>query len=149
MIVIALLLQAQPAPPAEPDARSLKRFSILAERCAPLLRDGREVVVCGDDASISQRLPLPAEAVSENGKPSNPLVNGVGALAVEPTPCAARQAGCQVGFGPPVGLIAGAAIKGIGDAIKDRKWAKARARDGARRQLIDLDAAAPAGRIEP
>lgn len=145
MIALALLLQAAtpPAASAPPE-----RFSILAEPCAPVVRDGQEVVVCGN-AAASQRLPLPAEAVSTTGVPSNKYLTGAGALAAEASPCATLQGGCQVGFGPPLGLMAAAAIKGVGNALKDRREAKARKRDGDKRVAIDLAATAPAGRIEP
>ena len=64
-------------------------------------------------------------------------------------PCAAVQSGCQVGFGPPIVPMIAAAVNAIGNARKDRKWAEARARDGARRQAIDLSDTKPAGKLEP
>ncbi|HEU0045190.1 hypothetical protein [Sphingomonas sp.] len=146
MMILALLLQATtPATGAAPP----EKFSILAEPCAPIVRDGQEVVVCGNNPTASQRLPLPAEAVSTTGVPSNKYLTGTGALAAEPAPCATLQGGCQVGFGPPIGLLVGAAVKGVGNALKDRREAKAKQRDGNRRVAIDLAATGPAGRIEP
>lgn len=145
MMLFLLLQAAAPAGVAPPP----QRFSILAQTCAPVTREGREVVVCGNDPATSQRLPLPNEAVPDHGIPSNPYVTGTGALAAQVTPCAATQWGCTVGFGPPIEPIVGAIVKGIRNAGKERRWAKARAADGTRRQAIALDAPAPAGRLEP
>ena len=147
MIALALLLQAAPATSAS-SAPPAERFSILAEPCAPVERDGREVVVCGNDLSTSQRLPLPGEIVPYRPVASNPYKTGTGALAAEATPCAATQGGCQVGFGPPIGLLVGKAVEGVGNALKGRREARAKKRDGDKRVPIDLAAMGPAGRIE-
>ena len=151
MIALALLLQVAPAAPPVTSASSAppaESFSILAQPCAPIERDGREVVVCGSDLSTSQRLPLPGEIVPNRPVPSNPYKTGTGALAAEATPCAATQWGCQVGFGPPLGLLVGAAAQGIGNVLKDRREARAKKQDGDKRVPIDLAATGPAGRIE-
>jgi hypothetical protein len=144
MIAAALFLQAvSTAPPPS--------FSILADPCATVMRDGRDVVVCGRDTGTAQRLPYPQEIVPNGPVPSNPKLDGLGALAATRAPCAALQSGCQVGFGP-FGMILTGIVEGVRatkDAAKDRRWAKARARDGARRRAIDLAAAGPAGRLEP
>jgi hypothetical protein len=149
MIALALLLQVQPAPPeTRATATPPQRFSILTEPCAPIERDGREVVVCGNDLSTSQRLPLPDEVVPDRPVASNPYKTGAGALAVDAgEPCAMK--GCQVGFGPPIGQMLGAAINGVGNALKDRRDARAKKRDGDRRVAIDLAETGPKGRIEP
>lgn len=143
MLLFALALQAAAPVTA---AAAPERFSILYDPCKP----GRsaDVVVCAKDGAASDRLPLPDDAPPTPGyvKPDsrdyrdNAMNQG--------TPCVATQAGCQVGFGPPIGPVIAAAAKAIGDTNKDRRWAKARARDGARRQAIDLGAS-PAGRLEP
>ena len=84
-----LLLAAQIAPAASPPAR----FSILQDCPKPV---GEEVVVCG--RADAPRLPLPDErGPPDRPMPSNPNVDGKGALAAEATPCAATQWGCQVG----------------------------------------------------
>lgn len=140
--LVLALLQAQPA--AVPE-----RFSILAQPCAPVTRDGKEVVVCGNDPAASQRLPLPQEAVPDHPIPSNPFITGGGALAAANKPCAVRLEGCQVGFGPPIGAMIGAAATGVGNALKDRREARARKRDGTRRVPIALDGDGPKGRVEP
>ena len=41
------------------------------------------------------------------GRGANPDLYAKRALELQGTPCAATQGGCQVGFGPPIGLIAG------------------------------------------
>ncbi|MDB5695113.1 MAG: hypothetical protein JWN21_656 [Sphingomonas bacterium] len=152
MILLALLLQAAPpitaAPVTRMGAAPPERFSILAQPCAPIERDGKEVVVCGKDLSTSQRLPLPDEVVPDRPVPSNPYKTGTGALVAERSPCATLQGGCQVGFGPPIGQMLGAAITGVGNALKDRREARAKKHDGDKRVAIDLAAAAPAGRLE-
>ena len=141
MLAALLLLQtaATAAPPPS--------FSILYDPCKPT--GGRDVVVCGKDGTTSDRLPLPDDAPPTPNyvKPdSGDYRDNAMNLA---TPCAARQAGCQVGFGPPILPAIVAGVKALGNAAKDRRWAKARARDDTRRQPIDLGAAAPAGRVEP
>jgi hypothetical protein len=146
MILAALLLQSTSVSTAPPPS-----FSILADPCATVTRDGKEVVVCGRDSAASQRLPYPKEIIPNGPVASNPYLTGAGALASTGAPCAAQQSGCQVGFGPfPLiltGIVEG--VRAAKDAAKDRRWAKARARDGTRRQAIDLGATSPAGRLEP
>lgn len=144
MLAAALLLQAATGVSTAPPS-----FSILADPCATVTRDGKEVVVCGRDSAASQRLPYPKEVIPDRPVASNPELTGTAALAATAAPCAALQSGCQVGFGPPIVPLIAAGVKAIGNAAKDRRWAKARARDGARRQAIDLAATAPAGRLEP
>ena len=141
MIAAALLLQAVSAAPPP-------SFSILTDPCATVTREGKEVVVCGRDSAASQRLPYPDEVIPNGPVASNPHLTGTAALAATGAPCAALQSGCQVGFGPPIVPMIAAGVKAIGDAAKDRRWAKARARDGARRQAIDLEATSPPGRLE-
>ena len=87
--------------------------------------------------------------VPDHGVPSNRFRTGSGALAAERTPCAALQGGCQVGFGPPIVPMIAAGVRGVKSALQDRREARARARDGNRRQPIDLSDATPAGRLEP
>lgn len=151
MILFALLLQAAPAAPAGTAASAAppERFSILISDCEKAaVASGRDVVVCGSDAAATQRLPYPAEVVPDHPVASNPYLRPTGALAAEATPCAALQGGCQVGFGPPIGPMIAAGVKGVSNALANRREAKARARDGVRRQAIDLTAS-PAGRLEP
>ncbi len=110
-MILALLLQAAAASVAPPVPQ---RFSILADPCARTSEDGRDIVVCGSTAASTPRLPLP----DERGPPdhpvaSNPDLSAVRALALENTPCAATQKGCQVGIGPPVMPIARAAVGAV------------------------------------
>lgn len=144
-LLLALALQAvttsaTTAPPGQ--------FSILYDPCKTPA-GSKDVVVCGKDGTTGNRLPLPDDAPPTPNyvKPDsgdyrdNPMNEGI--------PCAAVQSGCQVGFGPPIVPMIAAAVNAIGNARKDRRWAKARARDGDRRQAIDLSEAKPAGRLEP
>ena len=143
-LILALALQAATSATAAPPPK----FSILYDPCkAPA--GSQDVVVCGKDGTASDRLPLPDDAPPTPNyvKPDsrdyrdNAMNHG--------TPCAAVQGGCQVGFGPPIVPAIVAAVNAIGNARKDHKWAQARARDGDRRQSIDLSDAKPAGRLEP
>lgn len=155
MLSFALLLQAavpatvSPPVPVPPVTRASaappERFSILLPACPAA--QGRDVVVCGGDAA-AQRLPLPDEIVPEHGVASNPYRTGSGALAAEGTPCAALQGGCQVGFGPPIVPMIIAGVRGVGNALKDAREARARRRDGDRRVPIDLSDT-PTRHIEP
>lgn len=151
MILLALLLQAAPAAPpvTRASAAPPERFSILADPCAQIERDGRDVVVCGTDPAATRRLPYPDEIVPDHGVPSNPERSGVGALAAEATPCAATQWGCPSGFFPPIVPAAVALVHGIRNAAANHREAKARAADGNSRQSIDLAAAGPSGRLDP
>jgi len=107
-----------PTVPPVPD-----RFSILVpvggQPCraapgAPPPRPG-DVTVCADGLP-DQTVPLPNDYVYSSPRPSNPELTGRGALAAAPTPCAARQGGCQVGFGAP---LVQAAVGAVVDAVKD------------------------------
>ena len=104
--MIALLLLQAATPAAAPPVP--ERFSILIPACKPDGEDRDDIVVCarGPDG---QRLPFPEErGPPDRPVPGNPDMTGVGALAMEATPCAATQGGCQVGFnilGPPVAAV--------------------------------------------
>ena len=151
MIVLALLLQAgRAAPVTGAAAAPPTRFSILISDCQKAAAAaGQDVVVCGSDPAATQRLPYPDEVVPDHPVPSNPNLTPVGALAAEATPCASVQRGCQVGFGPPIMPIVAAGVKGVSNALAHGREARARRRDGDRRQAIDLAATAPTGRVEP
>lgn len=150
MIVVALLLQAAPAAPVtRASAAPPERFSILTDPCARIVREGRDVVVCGRDDTTTQRLPYPEEVIPDHAVPSNPERNGTGALAAEYTPCAARIGGCPSGVFPPIIPAAVALVHGIQNASANRREAKARAADGNSRRAVDLAASGPAGRLEP
>ncbi len=144
MIVAALLLASQAAAPASAPPVP-ERFSVLARECSPASEDkparhdgaagNKDVVVCAD-GTTGARLPLPDERGPPYGPiPSNPKLDGVGALAAEGTPCAAVQRGCTVGVGPPPELIA-AAVGAIKDVF-------ARKPDKRGRVAIDLNPPAP------
>ena len=150
MLALALLLQAAPVAPAVPaTAAPPERFSILTDPCARIVRDGKDVVVCGADTATTQRLPYPQEVVPDHGVPSNPQRSGIGALAAETSPCATLMRGCLVGVGPPLVPMIAAAVTGIRNASANRREARARAADGANRVAIDLNAEGSAGRLEP
>lgn len=142
-LILALAFQTATSASAAPPPK----FSILYNPCAP--STSKDVVVCGRDGTASDRLPLPDDAPPTPNyvKPDSRDYRDNN-LNLD-TPCAARQGGCQVGFGPPIMPMIAAAVKAIGNARKDQRWARARARDGARRQAIDLDPATPAGHLEP
>ena len=151
MMLFALLLQAAPvaAPVTQARAAPPDRFSILLSDCQKAAAaSGRDVVVCGNDPAGTQRLPYPDQVVPDHPVASNPYRTGSGALAAEGTPCAATQGGCQVGFGPPIMPMVAAGVRGIKNALASNREAKARARDGNRRQPIDLGDA-PQGKLEP
>ena len=151
MIVLALLLQAAPAaaaPVTRATAAPPERFSILLSDCARAATDNRDVVVCGGDTTTTQRLPMPEDAPPTPGyvKPdSGDYRDNAGHYG---TPCAASQGGCQVGFGPPIMPMIAAGVRGVQNALANNREAKARRRDGDRRQPIDLSDA-PVGRLEP
>lgn len=141
LLVPILLLQASVSAAPPPS------FSILYDPCRPTVT--KDVVVCAKDGTASDRLPLPDDAPPTPNyvKPdSGDYRDNAMNLA---TPCAATQWGCQVGFGPPIAPAIVAGVRALNNAAKDRRWAKARARDGARRQPIDLGTTAPVGRLEP
>ncbi len=117
-IILSALLQASattaaPAAPPVPE-----RFSILVDPCATQTRDGDEVVVCGKSATTTPRLPMRDDrGPPDHAVASNPNLTAVRALELSDTPCAARQGGCQVGFGPPIAPIAKAAVGLIKSAL--------------------------------
>lgn len=150
MIVLALLLQAASAPPVtRASAAPPERFSILLSDCAKAAAaSGRDVVVCGNDGTSGQRLPLPDDAPPTPGyvKPdSGDYRDNRGGGGS----CAAVQGGCQVGFGPPIMPMVAAGVRSVKNALANGREVKARQRDGNRRQPIDLSGDAPAGRLEP
>ena len=117
-IILSALLQASattaaPAAPPVPE-----RYSILVAPCATQTKDGNEVVVCGKSATTTPRLPMRDDrGPSDHAVASNPNLTAVRALELSDTPCAARQGGCQVGFGPPIAPIAKAAVGLIKSAL--------------------------------
>ena len=151
MIVLALLLQAAAvAPPVtRASAAPPERFSILLSDCEKAATaSGHDVVVCGNDRVSGQRLPLPDDAPPTPGyvKPdSGDYRDNRGGGGS----CAAQMGGCQVGFGPPIMPMVAAGVQGIKNTLANNREARARARDGARRQPIDLVGAPAAGRLEP
>ena len=132
-IILSTLLQvaattAAPAAPPVPE-----RFSILVDPCATQTKDGNEVVVCGKSATTTPRLPMRDDrGPSDHAVASNPNLTAVRALELSDTPCAARQGGCQVGFGPPIAPAAKAAIGLIKSALAKKP-------DKRGRVPIDLD----------
>ena len=129
-VILSALLQVAAAPVAPP---APERFSILVDPCATQTRDGNEIVVCGGPAANSPRLPLPDErGPPDHAVASNPNLTAVRALELSDTPCAARQGGCQVGFGPPIAPIAKAAVGLIKSALAKKP-------DKTGRVPIDLD----------
>jgi len=132
-IILSALLQASattvaPAAPPVPE-----RFSILVDPCATQTRNGNEVVVCGKSATTTPRLPMRDDhGPSDHAVASNPNLSAVRALELSDTPCAARQGGCQVGFGPPIAPIAKAAVGLIKSALAKKP-------DKRDRMPIDLD----------
>lgn len=142
MIWLVIAMQAA-VPAAGPGSAAIpERFSILTPQpCAPqddkapggTTRGERaDIVVCADGKS-SQSLPLPDEAGPPVGRGSNRELSAAKVLALEGTPCAARQGGCTVGFGPPIMPVVGALAKAA-------KSAFARKPDKRGRVPIDLDA---------
>jgi hypothetical protein len=70
------------------------RFSVLADPCAadtPRLPD--TILVCGDQP----RVPPIDRGSPDRPMPSNPDVDGRGAMAAAVAPCATRSEGCTVG----------------------------------------------------
>lgn len=169
MILLLLLAQVAPQPqnppPASPAPVSASaptpakvaspnaghgtppaKISILvdpAPACPPTPPGGREVVVCAL-SNQQQRLPLRDDrGIPDGPVPSNPELNGVGALAAEATPCAAHQGGCTVGFGPPIVPIVAALVGAVKSGL-------AKHPDKSNRVAIPLDdAPPPPSRIEP
>ena len=128
-VILSVLMQvATPSPNAAPE-----RFSILVDPCAATSKDGNEIVVSGGPAANTPRLPLPDErGPPDHAVASNPNLSAVRALDLSDTPCAARQGGCQVGFGPPIAPIAKAAVGLIKSALAKKP-------DKRGRVPIDLD----------
>lgn len=149
MIILALLLQAAAgAPVTRASATPPERFSILLSDCEKAAAaSGRDVVVCGNDRAGGQRLPLPDDAPPTPGyvKPdSGDYRDNRGGGGS----CAAVQGGCQVGFGPPIMPAIAAGVRGVKNALANRREAQARREDGDRRQPIDLGQVA-VGHLEP
>lgn len=144
MILLALALQAAaaptaPAPQAAPAvAATSQRFSILAKQCGQR-DDHGDIVVCANDRG-GNRLPLPDERDPDPGRGANPELSTTRALALQDTPCAARQGGCTVGFGPPIVPMAIAAVKAL-------KTAFAKKPDKRGRIAIPLDDPPPTGTV--
>ena len=132
VILSALMQVSTPTPNAAPSGDP-QRFSILVDPCAAASKDGNEIIVCGGPAANSPRLPLPDErGPPDHAVASNPNLSAVRALDLSETPCAARQGGCQVGFGPPIAPIAKAAVGLIKSALAKKP-------DKRGRVPIDLD----------
>lgn len=114
MIWLAIALQAAVPATSSPAPEQPQRWSILTPQpCAPTDRphdDKSDIVVCAD-GKTSQSLPLPDEAGPPPGRGANRDLSPKMALALEAPPCAATQAGCTVGFGPPIAPIVGAIAK--------------------------------------
>ena len=177
--MILLLLIAQAAAPVAP-APAPTSFSILQpvgnEPCVRRGKDDKpegepgDIVVCGKPL-VSQKLPYPNEVVLDEPKPSNPYLNGTGAMAVEDsTPCSAVQRGCTTGIdifgggtqvvrliqkaiapnscceepgeGSSIALLGRDAIKGVGKAFRKKP-------DKSNRVAIPLDDAPPKSVILP
>ncbi|QIG81346.1 hypothetical protein [Stakelama tenebrarum] len=135
---IALMLflavpQDVPAQAADTDATvtrpetgedGTQRWSVLAAPCATQRTAAQdEIVVCGERAEGSARLPLPGErAPPDRPMPSNPELSGRGALAATVAPCATRSQGCTTGinlFGAGTALIRGLGkLTGVDDCCE-------------------------------
>ena len=132
-ILLSALLQvsANTTAPAAPP--SPERFSILVDPCSTQTQDGNDVVVCGQSATTTPRLPMRDDrGPPDHAVASNPNLTAVRALDLSNTPCAARQGGCQVGFGPPIVPIAQAAVGLVKSALAKKP-------DKTGRVSIDLD----------
>ncbi|HXH14551.1 MAG TPA: hypothetical protein VNJ10_00290 [Sphingomonas sp.] len=137
--LLAVLLQVATTPTGTDSAKPTaspaapERFSILVGPCAASSKDGNEIIVCGATANTSPRLPMRDDrGPSDRPVASNPNLSAVRALDLSDTPCAARQGGCQVGFGPPLAPIAKAAVGLIKSALAKKP-------DKSGRVPIDLD----------
>lgn len=147
MIPLAFALQAaaatQPATAPQPaaaqsTATTPQRFSILAKQCGQP-DDKGTIVVCGN-GDTGNRLPLPDERDPAPGRGANPELSSVRALELQGTPCAARQGGCTVGFGPPIVPMAIAAAKALKSAFTKKP-------DKRGRIAIQLDDPPPTGTV--
>lgn len=108
MILLAalVLLQQQPATSAS-SAPEKSSWSILAG-CPSTQAKGQEIVICRERE--------PDWGPSDRPAPSNPKVDGAGALAAAATPCAASQWGCQTGVMLPIAPVIGALASAIRSA---------------------------------
>lgn len=132
-IILSALLQASTATAGTVAPPVPERFSILVDPCATQTKDGNEIVVCGNAAATTPRLPMRDDrGPPDHAVASNPELSAVRALQLESTPCAASQRGCQVGFGPPIAPIAKAAVGLIKSALAKKP-------DKRGRVPIDLD----------
>ncbi len=114
LLLASALVQEVPAEPRT-QADGSQSWSILVQPCDSA-RTADEVVVCGQGAASSPRLPLPGErGPPDRPMPSNPDVSGMGALDAAAAPCATRSEGCTVG----VDLFGGATalVRGVGKLI--------------------------------
>jgi hypothetical protein len=150
MIMLFLLLAQVATPPSGVSAPGQgappPQISILVDpspACTPPPEGSKDVVVCAP-TNQQQRLPLRDDrGPSEGPVPVNPELNGRGALAAEGTPCAARQGGCQVGFGPPIVPIVAALVGAVKSGL-------AKHPDKTGRVAIPLDdVPPPPSKIEP
>lgn len=131
LLSVLLQVAATTAAPAAPPVP--ERFSILVDPCATQTQDGNEIIVCGKSATTIPRLPMRDDrGPPDHAVASNPNLSAVRALELSDTPCAARQGGCQVGFGPPIAPIAKAAVGLIKSALAKKP-------DKRGRVPIDLD----------
>jgi hypothetical protein len=101
MLLVALLAISAPqdATLAKPEqaADGTQRWSVLVEPCARDTERMDEVLICGK--SPAPRLPLPAErGPRDRPMPSNPNLDGMGALAAASSPCATESRGCTTGI---------------------------------------------------
>lgn len=140
-MIAAFLLLAQAAAPVAPaSAPGAQSWSILdrgAQQCTEKPDERGTIIVCG--AREGPRLPLPDERPPpDHPMPSNPRVDGAGALAAEGAPCSAVQRGCTVGVGPPPALVH-AAVDGVRDGVGAIKRAFGRKPDKSKRIPIPLD----------
>jgi hypothetical protein len=148
MIVLFILAQMATPPTAASDpghGTPPPQISILVDpspACTPPPEGSKDVVVCAP-SNQQQRLPLRDDRGPPEGPvPVNPGLNGRGALAAEGTPCAARQGGCQVGFGPPIVPILAALVGAVKSGL-------AKHPDKSKRVAIPLDDTPPPSKIEP
>ncbi|MDH7974668.1 hypothetical protein QH494_20955 [Sphingomonas sp. AR_OL41] len=149
MMILLLLAQVATPPTAAPDpgrGNPPPKLSILVDpspACTPAPEGSKDVVVCAP-TNQQQRLPLRDDrGPAEGPVPVNPELNGRGALNAEGTPCAARQGGCQVGFGPPIVPILAALVGAVKSGL-------AKHPDKSNRVAIPLDdAPPPPSKIEP
>lgn len=114
---LLLLAVVQQATVETPAVRSdgTQSWSVLAEPCSAVRREGEEIVVCGR-AGSAYRLPLPGERPPPNRPlPSNPDATGAGAMAATAAPCGTLSQGCTTG----VDLFGGATflVRAVGKLV--------------------------------